>query len=247
MTWVYGIHAVETLLKVAPERIREIRLSKDRSDVRFKNIEQMAGRQGVSFQYSSKKFLDEKVDGRHQGVIANCIELSPKNEQFIYSLFKNRGEKSFFVMLDGVTDPYNLGACLRTAECAGVDALIVPRDRAVGLTPTVRKVSCGAAETVPLVMVTNVARTLLKLKQEGIWVVGASEDAAASIFNQDLTGPLLVVMGSEGKGLRELTRKSCDFFVQIPTFGEISSLNVSVATGIALFEVVRQRNFSCPN
>jgi len=246
MTWVYGIHAVETLLKVAPERIREIRLSKDRSDVRFKNIEQMAGRQGVSFQYSSKKFLDEKVDGRHQGVIANCIELSPKNEQFIYSLFKNRGEKSFFVMLDGVTDPYNLGACLRTAECAGVDALIVPRDRAVGLTPTVRKVSCGAAETVPLVMVTNVARTLLKLKQEGIWVVGASEDAAASIFNQDLTGPLLVVMGSEGKGLRELTRKSCDFFVQIPTFGEISSLNVSVAAGVALFEVVRQRYFLEP-
>ena len=243
MTWVYGINTVETLLTVSPERIKEIHLLKGRGKARFKNIEHTAVTQGLSLQYSSIKFLNEKVNGRHQGVIANCVELSPKNEQFIYSLFKDRAEKSFFLMLDGVTDPHNLGACLRTAECAGVDVLIVPRDHAVGLTPIVRKVSCGAADFVPLAVVTNLARTLMRLKQEGMWIVGASEDAPKSIFNQDLTGPVLLVMGSEGKGLRALTRKNCDFFVQIPTFGTLSSLNVSVATGIALYEVVRQRNF----
>tara|TARA_B100001093_G_scaffold246409_2_gene235906 strand:+ start:9680 stop:10423 length:744 start_codon:yes stop_codon:yes gene_type:complete len=246
MTWFFGIHAIETILKVSPERIREIHLLKGRRNVRFKTIEDMAVRQNVSLQYSSSKFLDEKVNGRHQGIIANCVELSPKNEQFVYSLLKERSEKSFFLMLDGVTDPHNLGACLRTAECAGVDALIVPRDNAVGLTPTVRRVSCGAADTVPMAFVTNLSRTLTKLKQEGMWVVGASQDAPASIFNQNLTGPLLLVMGSEGRGLRALTKKNCDFFVQIPTFGEISSLNVSVAAGVVLYEVVRQRYFLEP-
>ena len=243
MTWVCGIHAVETLLKASPERIKEIHLLKGQGNLRFKNIEHRAVRQGLSLQYSSLKFLDEKVSGKHQGVIAKCVELPLKNEQFIYSLFKDKAEKSFFLMLDGVTDPHNLGACLRTAECAGVDVLIIPRDHAVGLTPSVRKVSCGAADFVPLVVVTNLVRTLMRLKQEGMWIVGASEDAPTPIFNQNLTGPVLLVMGSEGKGLRALTRKNCDFFVQIPTFGTLSSLNVSVATGIALYEVVRQRYF----
>ena len=144
-------------------------------------------------------------------------------------------------MLDGVTDPHNLGACMRSADGAGVHAVIVPKDNSVGLTPVVQKVACGAAETVPLVMVTNLTRTLEKLQQLGVWVTGTAGEAEQFIYDVDFTGPVALVMGAEGKGIRQLTRKQCDYLAKLPMAGEVSSLNVSVATGICLFEIVRQR------
>jgi len=145
------------------------------------------------------------------------------------------------VVLDGVTDPHNLGACLRTADAAGATAVIVPKDKSATLTPVVRKVACGAAEVIPLVAVTNLARTLEKLQQRGLWVVGTAGEAEQEIYQQDLTGPLVMIMGAEGKGMRRLTREHCDFLVKLPMSGSVSSLNVSVATGVCLFEAVRQR------
>ncbi len=145
------------------------------------------------------------------------------------------------LVLDGVTDPHNLGACLRTADAAGATAVIVPKDKSATLTPVVRKVACGAAEVIPLVAVTNLARTLEKLQQRGLWVVGTAGEAEQEIYQQDLTGPLVMIMGAEGKGMRRLTREHCDFLVKLPMAGSVSSLNVSVATGVCLFEAVRQR------
>jgi 23S rRNA (guanosine2251-2'-O)-methyltransferase len=145
------------------------------------------------------------------------------------------------LVLDGVTDPHNLGACLRTADAAGALAVIVPKDKSATLTPVVRKVACGAAEVIPLVAVTNLARTLEKLQQRGLWVVGTAGEAEQEIYQQDLTGPLVMIMGAEGKGMRRLTREHCDFLVKLPMAGSVSSLNVSVATGVCLFEAVRQR------
>jgi 23S rRNA (guanosine2251-2'-O)-methyltransferase len=145
------------------------------------------------------------------------------------------------LVLDGVTDPHNLGACLRSADAAGVDAVILPKDKSASVTPVVRKVACGAAETVPLHAATNLARVLKGLKERGIWLYGAAGEARSSLYAQDLTGPAALVLGSEGAGLRRLTREHCDFLVHLPMAGAVSSLNVSVATGVCLFEVVRQR------
>jgi len=145
------------------------------------------------------------------------------------------------LVLDGVTDPHNLGACLRTADAAGATAVVVPKDKSATLTPVVRKVACGAAEVIPLVAVTNLSRTLEKLQQRGLWVVGTAGEAEQEIYQQDLTGPLVMIMGAEGKGMRRLTREHCDFLVKLPMAGSVSSLNVSVATGVCLFEAVRQR------
>jgi len=156
-------------------------------------------------------------------------------------LAEKHGASSFFLMLDGVTDPHNLGACLRSADGAGVHAVIVPKDNSVGLTPIVQKVACGAAESIPLVTVTNLTRTLDKLQQQGCWVVGTDGEADQTIYELDLTGPTVIVMGAEGDGMRQLTRKQCDFLAKLPMAGGVESLNVSVATGICLFEAVRQR------
>jgi 23S rRNA (guanosine2251-2'-O)-methyltransferase len=156
-------------------------------------------------------------------------------------LLESSSAPPLLLVLDGVTDPHNLGACLRSADAAGVTAVIIPKDKAVGLTPVVRKVACGAADTVSLVQVTNLARSLKTLQEKGVWIVGTDDEADTTLFEQELTGPLAIVMGSEGTGLRRLTRECCDFLVSIPMAGELSSLNVSVATGVTLFEAVRQR------
>jgi 23S rRNA (guanosine2251-2'-O)-methyltransferase len=173
--------------------------------------------------------------------MALCSPGETYDEGFLLKLAEEKGRDAFFLMLDGVTDPHNLGACLRSADGAGVDAVIVPKDNSVGLTPVVTKVACGAAETVPLIMVTNLSRTLEKLQQQGAWVVGTAGEAEQYIYDMDLTGPMVLVMGAEGGGLRQLTRKQCDFLAKLPMAGEVSSLNVSVAAGVCLFEVVRQR------
>ncbi len=164
-----------------------------------------------------------------------------RNEGFLFDLLEKTDTEPFLLVLDEVQDPHNLGACLRTADAAGVDAVIAPKDRAVSLTETVCRVACGGAESVPYVQVTNLARTLKHLKAAGVWLVGTSDQAEQSLHEIDMTGPLAIVMGAEGKGLRRLTGENCDFLVSIPMSGSVGCLNVSVATGVCLFEAVRQR------
>ncbi|MEJ6743310.1 MAG: 23S rRNA (guanosine2251-2'-O)-methyltransferase [Parasphingorhabdus sp.] len=244
MDWIYGIHAVHTMLKSAPQRVKELYVQRGRLDDRLQKIHKLAEQHGVALQWATVKQLDGKAEGRHQGVMALCSPGETYDESFLLKLAEERGGDAFFLMLDGVTDPHNLGACLRAADGAGVQAVIVPKDNSVGLTPVVSKVACGAAETMPLVMVTNLTRTLEKLQQQGAWVVGTTGDAEQLIYDIDLKGPMVLVMGAEGAGMRQLTQKQCDFLVKLPMAGGVSSLNVSVATGICLYEVVRQRTIS---
>jgi len=232
------------MLKSAPQRVSELHVQRGRLDDRLQKIHKLAEQHGVALQWATVKQLDGKAEGRHQGVMALCSPGETYDESFLLKLAEEKGRDAFFLMLDGVTDPHNLGACLRAADGAGVQAVIVPKDNSVGLTPVVSKVACGAAETMPLVMVTNLTRTLEKLQQQGAWVVGTTGEAEELIYDIDLTGPMVLVMGAEGPGMRQLTQKQCDFLAKLPMEGEVSSLNVSVATGICLYEVVRQRRSS---
>jgi 23S rRNA (guanosine2251-2'-O)-methyltransferase len=215
---------------------------------------ELAANQGVSVVRKPRDELDGLVTGRHQGVVAETLDdLSARAEAGqgshpnlwpeaqLLSKVDEAERPVLILVLDGVTDPHNLGACLRSADAAGVDAVVVPKDRSADLNPAVRKVACGAAEVVPFVRVTNLSRTLDALKARGVWVFGAAGEAAGPIYDHDLTGPVALVMGAEGSGLRRLTRERCDFLVSLPMAGSVGSLNVSVATGICLFEVVRQR------
>ena len=185
-------------------------------------------------------------DARHQGVVARCRAVTVWQEDDLDQLLDGLSVPPLLLVLDGVQDPHNLGACLRSADAAGVHAVIAPRDRAVGLTPVVRKVASGAAETVPFIQVTNLARTLRTLKDKGLWTVGADAEGDGDVFSADLRGPTVLVMGAEGQGMRRLTREHCDLLVRIPMQGTVESLNVSVATGICLFEAVRQRGLRAP-
>jgi len=198
---------------------------------------------GITVHCVPRAELDALVGGaRHQGVVARGTAPPQRSEVDLDAVLAGQTKAAFLLVLDGVQDPHNLGACLRSADAAGVQAVIAPKDRSVSLTPTVRKVASGAAEAVPFIQVTNLARTLRELKQAGIWLVGTAGEAGTSLFEADLAGPLALVMGAEGKGLRRLTRETCDTLVHIPMAGSVASLNVSVATGICLFEAVRQRN-----
>ena len=243
MNWVFGIHSVHTILKSSPQRITELQVQRGRDDVRLQKLLSLADQHGIKVAWSTVKQLDSLVSGRHQGVVALCKEGTTHNEDYLMELVKKNGQSGFFLVLDGVTDPHNLGACLRSADGAGVQAVIVPKDNSVGLTPVVYKVASGAADTVPLVSVTNLARTLQQLQQKGLWIVGTSGDAENALYDIDLTGPIAIVMGSEGSGMRKLTRNHCDYLCKLPMAGEVTSLNISVATGVCLFETVRQRNF----
>lgn len=241
----YGIHAVKQLLELRASDVKEILVLSSRKNKRVDEIVFLSEQEGVSVTVVDNKEIDNLVSGKHQGVVAiikgNAIDNdNSMSEQQLYDLVR-RIDNPLLLVLDGVTDPHNLGACLRTADAAGVNAVIIPKDKSVGLNPTVKKVASGAAESIPLVTVTNLARALEKLKVLGVWTVGTDDGATSSIFQQDLTGPLAIVMGSEGTGLRRLTREKCDYLVAIPMFGQLSSLNVSVASGVALFEAVRQR------
>jgi len=241
--WVYGIHAVQTLLKNAAGRIKQLYLLRGRRDQRMSKLSALAEKQGVAIQYRSRDELDEMADGNHQGVVAECSPGEIHDERFLNQLLDDLDEAPFLLILDGVTDPHNLGACLRTAEAAGVHAVIAPKDNAASINPVVRKVASGAAELLPYVPVTNLARTLKSLQERGIWLVGTSGDADKSLYHTDLKGPLGVVMGAEGEGMRRLTREACDFLASIPMLGgAVSSLNVSVAVGVCLYEAVRQRS-----
>jgi 23S rRNA (guanosine2251-2'-O)-methyltransferase len=203
----------------------------------------MARDAGVEVKQELRAQLDQ-ISGfeRHQDVVALLHENAPPAESDLLPLLESIEGDPLVLVLDGVQDPHNLGACLRTAEAAGVHAVVIPKDRTVGLTPVVRKTSAGASELVPLFQVTNLARTLRTLKKAGIWIAGTSDEAKQNVYQQDLKGPLALVLGSEGQGIRRLTADLCDYLVRIPMAGAIESLNVSVATGVCLFEIQRQRN-----
>ncbi|WP_298442075.1 23S rRNA (guanosine(2251)-2'-O)-methyltransferase RlmB [uncultured Ferrimonas sp.] len=238
---VFGLHAVEALLQRQPERVKELWLLKGREDERLQSIITLAAAFGVKPQLTSRKVLDDKSEStQHQGVLARCVAEPVKGENELDELL-DRTDVPFLLVLDGVTDPHNLGACIRSADAAGVHGVIVPRDRSAGLGPVVRKVAVGAAEAVPLFQVTNLARTLRHLQERGVWIVGAAGEATHTLYQSKMDGPLAIAMGAEGKGLRRLTREVCDDLISIPMAGEVSSLNVSVATGVCLFEAVRQR------
>ena len=243
MSWIYGLHTVQALLENEPERVLVLQALSTREDARLNPIVQMARQLGLTVAFRDRSALDQLAEGgRHQGVVARVRERQPGDDNDLAELLDGLTEPALLLILDAVTDPHNLGACLRTAEAAGVHAVVAPRDKAAGLTPVVRKVACGAAELVPFMQVTNLARTLKQLKERGVWVVGTSlEDGAKPFFDTDLKAPVAIVMGAEGSGLRRLTAELCDHLAYIPMAGQIESLNVSVATGVALFEAVRQR------
>lgn len=240
---IYGIHAVQALLERAPERFQDVFVLKGREDKRLVPLIHALEAQGVVIQVASRQFLDEKSEGAvHQGIIARVKPGRQYQENDLPALLEQHAQP-FLLILDGVTDPHNLGACLRTADAAGVHAVIVPRDKSAQLNATAKKVACGAAETVPLVRVTNLARTLRMLQQDyNIWIVGTAGEADHTLYQSKLKGALALVMGAEGEGMRRLTREHCDELIGIPMAGSVSSLNVSVATGICLFEAVRQRS-----
>jgi 23S rRNA (guanosine2251-2'-O)-methyltransferase len=239
---IFGFHSVEAILAKEPERFIEIYALKGREDKRLNPILELAEQFGVSVQFMHRKTLDEKADGeQHQGLIAKVKAGKTYSEKDLDEIIA-RHETPFLLVLDGVTDPHNLGACLRSADAAGVHAVIVPKDNSAKLNGVARKVACGAAETVPLVHVTNLARTLREIKDAGVWVIGTAGETDTHVFDAKLTGPIALVMGAEGTGMRRLTREHCDTLVKIPMVGTVSSLNVSVATGICLFEILRQRN-----
>lgn len=239
MEKIFGLHAVTAALRSGRE-CRRLWLQDNRRDQRLNEIETRAQQMDVAIERVSRRELDQLAgDGGHQGVVAEFgAAVGPDS---LEELLDGLQEPAFLLVLDGVQDPHNLGACLRTAEAAGVHAVIAPKDRACGITPVVRKVAAGAAETLPFFPVTNLARTLKDLKDRGIWLTGTAGEAEQTIYDIDLTGSIALVMGAEGEGLRRLTREACDYLARLPMAGQVESLNVSVATGICLFEAVRQR------
>ncbi|MGK4330526.1 23S rRNA (guanosine(2251)-2'-O)-methyltransferase RlmB [Lonsdalea quercina] len=239
---IYGIHAVKALLERDPQRFLEVFILKGREDRRLQPVIAELESNGIAVQVANRQWLDSKVEGAvHQGIIANVKPGRQFQENDLPELLAAL-DAPFLLVLDGVTDPHNLGACLRSADAAGVNAMIVPRDRSAQLNATAKKVACGAAESVPLIRVTNLARTLRLLQEHNVWIVGTAGEADHTLYQSKLTGPMALVMGAEGEGMRRLTREHCDELISIPMAGSVSSLNVSVATGVCLFEAVRQRN-----
>lgn len=241
---MFGFHAVLSRLRQHGASIQEILIDKDRVDARMKDLLHMAENANVRVMQVERARLDGIAGGnaRHQGVIARVVDTPIPYKDIHDILESDLKEPPFFLVLDGVEDPHNLGACLRVADAMGVHAVIAPKDRAAGLNATVRKVACGAAETVPFIAVTNLARTLRELKDAGVFIVGAAAEANADLPSTDLSGPLALVLGAEGTGLRRLTQENCDSLISIPMFGSVESLNVSVASGICLYEARRQRS-----
>lgn len=238
--WIYGIHSVASVLKSQPQRLLRIYVQQGRQDERVQKLLDGAQRENIEIVREPRKQLDKLVDGNHQGMIAECRPGEQYDEDFLDTLAERYGAKLFVLVLDGVTDPHNLGACMRTAEAAGVHAVVIPRDNSASMTSTARKVAAGAAELVPLVVVTNLSRAIKQLQQHGVWVIGAAGEATETLYQAKLKTPMALVMGAEGSGMRRLTKENCDELIAIPMLGETSSLNVSVATGVCLFEVVRQ-------
>lgn len=243
---VFGLHAVLGLLERRGDSVTQLLVQKGRQDKRLQEVLARAEQLGLAVRAVAREELDQQVEGRHQGVVALVTGQQERtySEKQLPELLAGLASPALVLVLDGVTDPHNLGACLRSADAAGVGLVIAPKDKSVGLTATARKVACGAAESIPFVQVTNLARTLKQLQDEGLWLVGLAGEAEQSVYEVDLSGPIALVMGAEGSGMRRLTREHCDYLAKLPMAGSVSSLNVSVATGVALFEAVRQRRGS---
>jgi 23S rRNA (guanosine2251-2'-O)-methyltransferase len=244
---VYGLHAVRALLSRHAARVGTVTVVEGRAEPRVSEIQALAQKAGKPVKRATPAVFKQLFgDAVHQGVYVDVQPLPPWHEEELVAgitrqLEAKEGPPPMVLVLDGVQDPHNLGACLRTANACGALAVVIPKDRAVQLTPTARKVAAGAAETTPLAVVTNLARTLRLLKEAGLWIVGTDAEAPKFAHDTDLRGPIAVVMGAEGSGLRQLTRDTCDFLVRLPQQGEVESLNVSVATGMLLYEALRQR------
>ncbi len=238
----FGIHSIEMLLKKNPKKILRLYVQKDRQDKRIETILKLAQEHRIFCEKKDSAFLAKLAESeKHQGIVAEMEKIAQLEEQDLFDLLDALKVPAFSLILDGVQDPHNLGACLRTADAAGVQAVIAPKDRAVSITPVVQKVASGAAETMPFIQVTNLVRTMEALKERGIWLVGSAGEATQTLYDIDLKGNIAIIAGNEGDGMRRLTKERCDFLVNIPMLGSVSSLNVSVATGVLLFEALRQR------
>ena len=238
---LFGFHAVTVRLKTAPESIQELHVDSTRRDARMRQFVDRAQAAGAKLVDSDGSRLDALAGNtRHQGVVARVTAVAMRHS--LDEVLDDVKGPPLVLVLDGVTDPHNLGACLRVADGAGAHAVVAPKDHAVGLNATVAKVASGAAETVPYLMVTNLARSLNEMKERDIRIIGTSDDAEATLYDLDLTGPVALVLGAEGAGMRQLTRKTCDELVRIPMAGAVESLNVSVAAGVCLYEALRQRS-----
>jgi 23S rRNA (guanosine2251-2'-O)-methyltransferase len=242
-SWIVGINPVESILGSDAERVCELVVEQGQRNPRVLELAERAKALKITVNHRSREQLEKLAgEARHQGVAALYEPPPAATENDLAALIERDGSGALVLVLDGITDPHNLGACLRSAAAANVTAVIVPKDRAVGLTPVVRRASAGGADRVPLIAVTNLARTLRELKDAGVWITGLAGDTDTSIYGVDFKGPIALVLGSEGEGIRRLTRELCDFVARIPMPGSMESLNVSVATGVVLFEALRQRS-----
>lgn len=248
--WVYGIHVIQILLHQAPERVLEVIYLESRTDKRIDEVKRLSSDQGIACRAVNAKQLAQLLGGendkerdnlQHQGLAARIRPQGALSEDDLLEKLSTLKTPPFLLVLDNIQDPHNLGACLRSADATGVNAIIIPKDRSAKLTPAVRKVASGAAESVPIVEVTNLARYLETLKKQGIWIIGATAEPTESLYEVDLKGPIALVFGAEGTGMRRLTAEHCDILMRIPMFGVVQSLNVSVAVGVCLYEAVRQR------
>ena len=242
--WVYGIHAVDALLSQNPGDAIEMWVQQGRIDQRIQRLVKKARDEAISLRYVAKQVLDAHIKGVHQGIAVQCTRKMMQDPKVLEDLLADPNHEVFLMILEGITDPHNLGACLRSADAAGVDAVILPRSRTMKINATVRKAASGAVESLTLVEVGNLVRTLKWLKSKGVWVTGSSPDAEDDLYESNLTGPIALIMGAEDRGLRRLTAEACDRLVSIPMYGKVGSLNVSTATAICLYEILRQRNQS---
>ncbi len=239
---IFGIHAVQAALDYSADKILKIWVDEKRQDKRSTELIKKLQRLAIPLEKSDRKKLDRMTDSKnHQGIVIEVEMPSIHSEEELKHVVKTMTETPLFLVLDQVQDPHNLGACLRTADAAGVHGIIITKDNSASITPTVCKVACGAAETVPVYQVTNLARILRWLKEQNIWIMGTTGETDQSVFSADLTLPLALVMGTEGTGMRRLTQEQCDFLVKIPMTGTVESLNVSVAAGIIIYEAFKQR------
>lgn len=240
--YVYGIHAVAALMANPKRLAREIFVSRERADERILALIAQAEAQKIAIKRLSHQEMKQSFDEfNHQGIVALAERLPEYREQDLVEFIEYSKKPCLILILDGITDPHNLGACLRTADAVGVDFVVIPKDKSASVTPVVSKVASGAAETIPIISVTNLARAIETLKEHGVWIYGAAGEAETTLYDIDYRSSIAMVMGAEGKGLRRLTKDHCDQLFSLPMHGTVSSLNVSVATGIALYEVVRQR------
>jgi 23S rRNA (guanosine2251-2'-O)-methyltransferase len=242
LTKIVGIHAAQAALNYSPQKITRVWLNTERSDKRLETLLETLSELNVPLEKVDRKKLDKLADGmNHQGVVLEVSLPEELSENELKTAVEHLTEPALFLVLDNVQDPHNLGACLRTADATGVHGIIITKDNAVGITPTVCKVASGAAETVPVYIVTNLARTLRWLKGEGVWIIGTAGEAPQTLYQTDFKIPMALVIGAEEKGMRRLTREQCDLLVKLPMLGTVESLNLSVATGVLLYEVLRQR------